>query len=363
MPGTYPYDPGFFGTGTHWPPGAVKKNPPVVLKPSLFVGITLPLCDCHVASTRGLEGKMAKADFHNVELVLGDPSPMVRQGLKGALYSRGFRDIVDADDVEVIRDAVSAGNVDLLICDAGLPGGDACKLTHDIRHHHVGNNPFVVIITLIDTPDKKTIMKVMNSGTDDVVLKPISAAKLFERLDTLARTRKRFVVTSDYIGPNRRPGDRTDPEKDQLIDIPNILRAKSEGHHEVAAQLREKIKEANTKINTHRISIQGDQIHNLITLSVDDPARFDAGMKKIKSVASEFTERLARTDFEHISELCRMLNMVIDQLRGFDDKNNVEILVLVGHAIALSFKDDVKSRQRAMEAVMLIKKKFETGAS
>ena len=45
--------------------------------------------------------KAQKLDFEKVGILLGDPSKMIRQGLKGALFNEGFRDILDTDKLPV----------------------------------------------------------------------------------------------------------------------------------------------------------------------------------------------------------------------------------------------------------------------
>ena len=81
-------------------------------------------------------------------------------------------------------------------------------------------------------------------------------------------------------------------------------------------------------------------------------------IKNIRKVAQEFTDRLKGTDFSHVGELCWTLKKVTAELTGIDDTRNIEILVLLGQAISLSFKDDESSRNRALEMAQLIKKKF-----
>ncbi len=308
---------------------------------------------------------MAKADFQNVELVLGDPSPMVRQGLKGALYSRGFRDIVDADDVEVIRDAVSTGKVDLLICDAGLPGGDACKLTHDIRHHRIGNNPFVVVITLIDTPDKKTIMKVMNSGTDDVVLKPISAAKLFERLDTLARTRKRFVVTSDYIGPNRRDSHRPGTMRIPEIDVPNPVQAKVERNTSEEA-LQAAVDSFTAVINEQKMERYAFQIQFLAERIVPMYQEGTVDMSivqhldRLQFVSEDLSRRTKGTAFDHVNDLCQSMVAVASGIRSMPlkpDPRDIKLLPQLSQAIKRAFDHDDTAASIAHDISESVKKR------
>jgi DNA-binding response OmpR family regulator len=297
-----------------------------------------------------LKAAMESADL----LVLSSDSNVLH-----LFQNAGFRHIeVVRNGFEKVTEVLAEDKCDLLIIDDGFDEAGAAKFIKKIRHGQFGENIFLPIVTLLSSNDMAAVGGTINAGSDDVVVKPLSVDIINSRIIALLKRTVQYVVTQDYIGPNRRPKERTQ-DKDNLVDIPNALRAKSQGHHDISTDLNAKIKAANDKINEQRVSVQGDQINQLITLSVADAKRFDLGMKKIKAVSSEFTDRLARTDFAHVSELCRMLNVVVDEIRGIDDKKNVELLLLMGRSISLSFKDDIQAKQSAMEAVGLIKAKFE----
>ena len=254
--------------------------------------------------------------------------------------------------------AVTNDTCDLLILEETFDDKPTTSIIRGIREGKIGDNIFLPVIALLSSNDEKAITAGIEAGADDVVVKPLSVNIINSRIGGLLKRKMQYVVTPEYIGPTRRPEDRTGALKDQLIDVPNIMRAKSEGHDEVVAQIREEIQSASLNINNRRVSLQGDQIDGLITRLVAEPAKFDPLIKSIRKVARGFMERLKGTDFSHIGELCRMLEKVTDELAGVDDKRNIELLVLLGQAISLSFKDDEASRNRALEMAELIKKKF-----
>ena len=276
-------------------------------------------------------------------------------------HNAGFKNVqILRAELSRARKIIAAGDCDLLVVEDLFDEEPTLPFIRAIRHGEVGDNIFLPIVAMISENEAGAIRASIDAGPDDVVAKPLSVGTINTRIVGLLKRNIQYVVTAEYIGPNRRSKERTDPLKDNLIDIPNVLRALSEGHHEVAKQIRAKIKEANKKINTQRVSIQGDQIQNLITEAIADPSEFGKCIPKIRKVALEFARRLQHTDFKHVGELCRMLNVVIREIRGVDDKKNIDLLVLLGQAIFLSFKDDVASRTRAMDVVMLINSKFKS---
>jgi hypothetical protein len=95
-----------------------------------------------------------------------------------------------------------------------------------VRLGDVGPNPFLVVILTTWALREDTVGRVMNSGADDIIVRPYSVSFLAERVRTLVDARKGFVVTGDYVGPDRRKAAVRPPEVN-LLDVPNTLRIKA----------------------------------------------------------------------------------------------------------------------------------------
>ena len=115
---------------------------------------------------------MEEFRFERVKVILGEVDRNTRDGLKSALYHYGFRNVVITDKASVINETASNDEADLLICSTDYEDGDGHDLIHKIRHHEIGSNPFVFVITLIAEPSKELIRKVIDSGSDDILVKP-----------------------------------------------------------------------------------------------------------------------------------------------------------------------------------------------
>ena len=177
---------------------------------------------------------MENLSFKDIRVVVGDPNREVRDGIRGGLSGQGFRYMIVTDRMSVVETAVATNEVDLLICNTALQGGDLYDLTYRIRHHELGDNLFIVVTALITAPTLQMVKRIFDSGCDDLVPKPISTALLFDRVVNLTRNRKRFVVTSDYIGPDRRAKPRPGTQQILEIEVPNPLKAKATGDVNVA---------------------------------------------------------------------------------------------------------------------------------
>ena len=116
----------------------------------------------------------------------------------------------------------------MLICGTEFPDGDACKFIAAIRHSEIGANPFIPVIATTWDPTPELVRKIIDSGADDLVVKPISVGHLLERVQSLVYKRKPFVVTTDYVGPDRHRTPSRMAET-ALIDVPNPLKARITG--------------------------------------------------------------------------------------------------------------------------------------
>ncbi len=170
---------------------------------------------------------MAAMGFERVRVLLAKPDTAARRRYLDALFGAGFRTVLDVAELADVADFVGAGRVDLLIVDSALPGGDVCDLVRDVRHTMLGDNPFLVVIALLAVPEAAAVRRLVDAGVDDVVVKPVAPAALVDRIKTLARERKPFVVTRDYIGPDRRQQARDAGQRLPLIEVPNILQSKA----------------------------------------------------------------------------------------------------------------------------------------
>ncbi len=156
--------------------------------------------------------------YDDVRLILVDPRTHVRSTLKIALAHAGIEGIEHTGSIKNVTYALDQTvGPDILICDMGLGDGVACDFISAIRHNKVGRNPFLCVIGVTWTASVKDVTKVIDSGVDHLVSAPISPQQILVRIRALVKNRAPFVVTSDYIGPDRRRLER-DASKFPLFD-------------------------------------------------------------------------------------------------------------------------------------------------
>jgi DNA-binding response OmpR family regulator len=290
---------------------------------------------------------MERCNFKNVNLVIAERDEAVRLGLRGALMRVGFEHVAATGNFSIVRDMCANDDADLLICGTMLTNGDLGGLIHHIRHNDLGRNPFINIITMIPAADEQSIRKAINAGTDDILVMPVSPGRVLERINHMIRERKPFVVTTEYIGPDRRTGHRPGSQMIPKIKVPNPLKAMVD-----AAPNRNKLRaeiEAMTKmLNEQKIERHAFQIVYLadkidrITAAIpgDDSVRPD--LERLLWVSNDIGRRVAGTAYAHWDERCRSLVGVMTRVRRANMKPSARDLLEL-NGLAKTFKVDIHS--------------------
>src|SRR3546814_312460 len=173
---------------------------------------------------------MSSDEFRgDVRILFGDPGQGTRVLYRQALMAAGYHDLREFDSVKGFADLITVARPDLVFMDLAMPEGDAVALVSDLRHGRLGVNPYLPIILTSWESDMQLVRRVVDAGADDLLVKPLSTRIILDRIETVALHRKPFVVTSDYIGPDRRKAVARRDSNVPLIEVPNPLREKMLG--------------------------------------------------------------------------------------------------------------------------------------
>lgn len=249
-----------------------------------------------------------RTDFRDVPTVIADENAALGQSVHTILDQMGFQSLQHVDSIGALRDRFAKSEVALLIANAAMSGGDVLDLIRAVRRNEFGGQPFVPVITLIGQPDASTARSIIDSGTDLIFALPISHGRVESGLKTILAGRKPFVVTSDYVGPDRRSGARGDWQEVPLIEVPNPLRRWATGSTDEPSA--KKVLEA---INLQRVQRQAVQILYLADLVV---AHYSGGqpdgdvqshVSKLQAAAAEANSLAANTKFRNQVVLCDLV--------------------------------------------------------
>jgi DNA-binding response OmpR family regulator len=173
---------------------------------------------------------MTTRSYESAGVLIYDPVASNRNVTRASLHSLGFRNVELAPTVEILAKQLKEHAPDLLLAEVTGTETEICQFVQAVRQGEYGGNPFMVIIVTTWRRDGTIVSKVINSGADDLVARPLSTSMLGERINLQIDRRKGFVVTSDYIGPDR----RRDPSRPggETIEVPNSLRVRTMGDYQ-----------------------------------------------------------------------------------------------------------------------------------
>ena len=288
---------------------------------------------------------MADFQFKDVDVLVADSDANARKSIRYILRNNGFQDVRLATSAAELREAFKPDDPDLLIADAELPDGMLSDVVSDIRHNRFGKNPFLPVIALTWTPTRTVVKGIIDCGADDLVTKPIASGHLLDRIRLLIDARKPFVITSDYIGPDRHKGS-VRPNAVPLVDAPNVLKAKATGDKNLARvvdSIARSIGAVNqTKLEQHAHQIVGIVNHLAPRLAAGGAAdaTVDGLLDRLLRAAEDTERRVAGTAYEHISELCQSLIRVtrsIGARAANPEAKDVKLLKPLSLAIQAAF--------------------------
>jgi DNA-binding response OmpR family regulator len=312
--------------------------------------------------------------WEDVDILLVDAEVQLRQGLRNILMQEGYRGVRDVSTVGGARDSIRKAPPDLLVVDSRMPDGDSIAMIEDIRFKRLGSNPFITIIVMVWSPNREMVDRITKCGVDDLLVKPIAPSKLMERINFLAGNRQPFVVTSEYIGPDRRggrkakDGEEKDPADDvPRIEVPNTLGAKAAGETVDFVELQEMVANAMYEINDQRLKRHSYRIAAIVNKIVPayqkklvTPA-IQKEVVHLSAISKEISERLADSDFEHVTDLCETLDSVTSSIRR-DPKNpdprDIDLLKAISDAIVVSFNPEKASAEFATEVTQMVRDKY-----
>lgn len=293
---------------------------------------------------------MTALDLRKARVHLIVHEPGIRRTVRDLLRSIGVEDLILGAKFEDIRIAITENTPDLIILGSSFPDGDVPALIKDVRHNKIGKDPFLPIISLTPEPTEELVSNIASSGSDDLLVYPLSPAQLLARIEVLVEKRKPFVVTKNYIGPDRRGVEAYSQGQGEIprIDVPNTLRASVTG--DISKQeLAIAIKQSLGIVNGQRLGRSGDHISWLInriitgyqceTGGILEPQIADFLAELIK-LGNDTAKRLQGTGFEHVSYLCETLITVTKRMAaaGTDaEKTDQALLGELAHAFKTAF--------------------------
>ncbi len=307
-----------------------------------------------------------KLTLEDIDVIIVDSDRISRQTIRNILSDHGIKRITMANNMRDMIATLDVSSPDLLIADHEMPDGDLSDFVHKLRHYETKYNPFLPIIATAWSPTHDTVRGIIQSGVDHIVSKPLSAGQLMKRIKVLALARKPFIVTSQYIGPDRRKKDDERPSVAIPVSVPNTLNMKATGSGELdPATLQAEVDACIKQVNIQKLERNAQQVAFLSDrivpgLAMGEPDETTArSLDRLLYVSEDIARRMGGTPYAHVSELCKTMidvtRRIIDA-GDFPAPKDVELLKPVAKSIEAGFSESGDEAQRtAMEISKSVK--------
>jgi DNA-binding response OmpR family regulator len=278
--------------------------------------------------------------YADVEVVLADSRGHLRTDMKTALTHAGFFQVRHTGATKNVAESVeNMLGPDILICDMSLEEGAVRNIVTSIRQNDLGRNPFLCVIGVTWNPTTEEVTRVINSGVDHLLSAPVSPEQILIRIRALIRARAPFVVTTDYIGPDRRKNARA-PSRIPVFEVPNTLREKATGNWNFG-DMEKLLREAVGDLNNRRIDVQAQNIMNLAGKIAQEAAKsrtegLQPQIERLDKMVRAMERCAAERGLVHIAELCNACVKVVDEIwekGAMDAPKDLALLNHLGRAI------------------------------
>ncbi len=278
---------------------------------------------------------MARLSYETAETLVYDPVPANRTATRAVLFTLGFRNIETVATVEDFRGAIHSRPPDLALCEAQGADTELCQMIQMLRQGAHGYNPFIVIIVTAWEKTNTLVSRVLNSGADDLILRPFSTKLMGERIETHIERRKGFVITHDYVGPDRRR-DASRVSTVELFEPPNSLKMKVKERlttEEATARLDVELRTARELLNSEKLRRDAFQICILWRLLQErrpGEESYIQELTKLAQLTKGVSKRCHDTELETAVEWCDSVLAAVEGLELNVDRN--ASMHLLGHA-------------------------------
>lgn len=177
-------------------------------------------------------GSPLNASVLRPHLLIVDDDEDIRGLVMAQLGSEEYR-LSEAANIRQVRSLISAGPVDLIVLDLGLPDGDGLALCRELRAD--GHDAAIIMVTARDSAIDRVLG--LELGADDYLIKPFEPRELTARIRLLLRRDNRQSRTAGNVTVAHFGDWRLDLIKRRLIAADDSLVMLSAGEFEILLRL------------------------------------------------------------------------------------------------------------------------------
>lgn len=139
-----------------------------------------------------------------LKVLLVDDNEHMRAIVSTILKGIGIRNVREACDGAEGLQALRDWPADIAIVDFRMDPLDGVEFTRLVRNSPESGNPYLPIIMMTGFADRPRVVEARDAGVTELVVKPVTARSIIDRLNAVVFRPRPFVKSGDYFGPRRR---------------------------------------------------------------------------------------------------------------------------------------------------------------
>lgn len=145
-----------------------------------------------------------RLDLRSAHVLCADSTALGLDIVAQILHGFGVAQVQRASDPIQFREWIAKKAFDLIIVDSALGNDEGFGLIRDLRVNGPEVNRTTPIIAVTGFTPRSLVVAARDCGANFVIVKPLSAGVILERIIWLGRHDRLFVECPAYTGPDRR---------------------------------------------------------------------------------------------------------------------------------------------------------------
>jgi CheY-like chemotaxis protein len=144
-----------------------------------------------------------------LKVLVVDDNTNVQRLISDVLRAGGVGQVENASDGVKAREKIFQWDPHIIFSDWNMPVMDGLELTRSIRRAAVQYdprvpNPHVPVVIVTGHRSEADVLVARKAGVNEFVIKPFTPAGILSRIQLVLLKPRPFIVSRDYIGPDRR---------------------------------------------------------------------------------------------------------------------------------------------------------------
>lgn len=163
---------------------------------------------------------LKKIDLNKAHVLIADSDRMISDVLKETLRRMGLENVTVVRHGRAAIDVIRQREVDILITEWEMTPLDGISLIKTLRQSEDARYALLPVIMLTARAQMPDVIEARDKGVTEFLVKPFTAKTLYNRLEHVIEFPRDFLITEQYVGPDRRRIRKTIKEDDRRVIVP-----------------------------------------------------------------------------------------------------------------------------------------------